>query len=319
MSTSSSRSRSSPPGARPRRLGGRRQRHAVEEVVQHLGDVAAARRAHVHDRWRRTAPEHRRHRGACASPPTISVSDPFSAAAAPPEIPASRNATSRRASASWIRHRRPGVGRDRSTTTCPTRACASRLPPPIRPARSPSCRATTAAPRPPRRRARQPTLRPRSRTAPAWRRGRRRRRSGPRRRRSAAQRPPMFPAPMMPTRIRRHRTSWPAPPGAAPRRRARRRAPGGIRDGERGHRRSSIGVRPRGPRARGPLRGGESAPSPTGRARRPGGRRPHVRGGCRRRDTRLNVMEDGTADHARAPRRSAPRPTPRRSAPARRR
>ncbi len=58
------------------------------------------------------------------------VSVPASAAAAPPEIPASTNATSRSASAAWIRTVEAGAAVLRSTITWPGRALASSPPSP---------------------------------------------------------------------------------------------------------------------------------------------------------------------------------------------
>src|SRR5579884_2688159 len=66
---------------------------------------------------------------ASGAPPTIRVRVPFSAAA-PPEIPASRNSTPRPANSSCRARVEAGWAVLRSTTTCPGRTWASRPSPP---------------------------------------------------------------------------------------------------------------------------------------------------------------------------------------------
>src|SRR5579884_702704 len=68
---------------------------------------------------------------ASGAPPTIRVRVPFSAAAAPPEIPASRNSTPRPANSSCRARVEAGWAVLRSTTTCPGRTWASRPSPPL--------------------------------------------------------------------------------------------------------------------------------------------------------------------------------------------
>ena len=103
-------------------LGRRGQADAVEEVVEQLGRVPCAALAHV-DHARAEGREQRPDRvDGLRFPPAITVSVPFSAAAAPPEIPAStkstptpraeRGARPSRSARSCSGRRRPGRARN---------------------------------------------------------------------------------------------------------------------------------------------------------------------------------------------------------------